>query len=74
MYDVGTYDHDVVVKDAPLSGFDVPTGDGWQYWMDTVTAARLTKGQNTIRFRRDTETDDSFVVGTVTVNWKEPLD
>jgi len=42
--------------------------------MDTVTAARLTKGENTIRFRRDTETDDSFVVGTVTVHWKEPVD
>jgi hypothetical protein len=42
--------------------------------MDTVTAARLREGENTLQFRRDTEADDSFVVGTLTVNWKEPVE
>ena len=74
VYDVGTFDHDLLVNGEALSGFDVPTGDGWQYWMDTITAARLRKGANTIQFRRDAESTDNFVVGTVTVNWKEPVE
>jgi hypothetical protein len=74
VYDVGTYDHDVLINGEPLSGFDVPAREGWQYWMDTVTAARLREGENTIRFRRDGDTDDSFVVGSVTVHWKELVD
>ena len=74
VYDVGTYDHDVVINGDALSGFDVPAREGWQYWMDTVTAARLEDGQNTIRFRRNTDSDDSFVVGTVAVHWKEPVE
>lgn len=74
VYDVGTFDHDLLVNGDALSGFDVPARDGWQYWMDTVTAARLTEGENTLRFRRDADSDDSFVVGTATVHWREPVD
>lgn len=74
VYDVETYDHDVLINDTALSGFDVPAGEGWQYWMDTVTVARLEKGKNTIKFRRDPESEDSFIVGTVTVHWREPVE
>jgi len=74
VYDVGSYDHELLINGEALSGFDVPTGHGWQYWMDTVTTARLREGENTLQFRRDTESDDSFVVGTLTVNWKEPVE
>ena len=74
VYDVGTYDHDLLINGDPLSGFDVPAGEGWQYWMDTVTATRLREGENEIQFRRDVDSDDSFVIGTATVHWREPLD
>lgn len=74
VYEVGTYGHDLLINGEPLSGFDAPTCDGWQYWMDTITAARLTEGRNEIRFRRETESDDSFVVGSATVHWKEPVE
>lgn len=73
-YDVASYDHELLINDEPLSGFDIPEKNGWQYWMDTVTAERLQEGENTLQFRRDTESGDNFVVGTVTVNWKEPVE
>jgi hypothetical protein len=73
VYDVGEYGHELLLNGEALSGFDVPPGTGWQHWMDTVTAAELTEGENTIQFQRDAESDDSFVVGTVTVNWKERI-
>lgn len=74
VYDVGSYDHELQINGQALSGFDLPMGQGWQYWMDTVTAARLREGENTLQFRRDTDSEDSFVVGTLTVNWKEPVE
>lgn len=74
VYEVGSYDHDLLINEESLSGFDVPVGTDWQYWMDTVSAARLEKGENTIEFRRDEDSEDSFVVGSVTVHWKEPVD
>ena len=74
VYDVGSYDHELLINGQALSGFDLPTEHGWQYWMDTVTSARLREGENTLQLQRDTTTDDSFVVGTLTVNWKEPVD
>lgn len=74
VYDVGSYDHDILVNGEALSGFDVPRGEGWQYWMDTVSPSLLERGANTLQFRRDVASGDAFVVGTVTVHWKEPLD
>lgn len=74
VYDVGTYDHEMLINGETLSGFDVPAHTGWQYWMDTLTAARLRDGENTLQFRRETSTDDNFVIGTVTINWKEPVE
>jgi len=74
VYDVESYDHELLVNGTALSGFDMPAEHGWQYWMDTITDGRLREGENTLQFRRDTDTDDSFVVGTLTVNWKEPVD
>lgn len=74
VYDVGSYDHDLVLNGEALAGFDAPVGDGWQYWMDTVTAARLSEGTNELLFRRDEGSGDSFVVGSCTVHWKEPIE
>lgn len=73
-FDVGVFGHDVVVNGDSVSGFDVPPAEGWQHWMDTVTGAELVEGENTIRVVRDREADDSFVVGTATVHWKEPVE
>jgi hypothetical protein len=72
--DVGTYGHEIVVNGESLSGFDIPPAEGWQCWMDVLTGADLAEGENTIRVRRDDETDDSFVVGTLRVTWREPVD
>jgi hypothetical protein len=72
-FDVGVYGHEILVNGDPVSGFDVPPGDGWQLWMDSITGAELVEGENTIRFVRDSDSDDSFVVGTVAVHWKEPV-
>jgi hypothetical protein len=41
--------------------------------MDSVTGAALVEGTNTVRVRRDADTDDAFVIGTATVHWKEPV-
>lgn len=71
-FDVGEYGHELLLNGDPLSGFDVPPGDGWQYWVDTVTGATLVEGRNTLAVARDTDGDDAFAVGTVWVNWKEP--
>lgn len=72
-YDVGTFGHDILINGEPLSGFDLPPASGWQHWMDTVTGTELVAGENTVEFRRDQDSPDSFVVGTVTVHWREPL-
>jgi hypothetical protein len=74
VFDVGTFGHEILVDGDPLTGFDMPPGEGWQYWMDTITDRRLIAGDNTLQIRRDKSTDDSFAVGTVVVNWKEPVD
>ncbi len=74
VYEAGSYDHELLINGDSLTGFDVPESDGWQYWMDTVTGASLEEGKNTLQFRRDRDSGDSFVVGTVVVNWKEPAD
>jgi hypothetical protein len=73
-FDVGTYGHEIYVNGDPLSGFDLPPADGWQYWIDRITGAALSKGENTIRIERDADTDDGFVIGTLGIHWKEPLD
>jgi hypothetical protein len=73
-YDVGKFGHEIVVNGEPLSGFDIPPSPGWQAWMDSVTGASLTGGENTLQVRRDTATEDAFVIGTATVHWKEPAD
>jgi len=74
IFDVGTFGHEILIDDEPLTGFDMPPGEGWQYWMDTITDRALVTGDNTLQIRRDKSTDDSFAVGTVVVNWKEPVD
>lgn len=73
-FDVAEYGHEILINDSPLSGFDIPPNEGWQYWVDTIVGAALQEGANTIRFRRDTDTDDAFAVGTVMVHWKEPVE
>jgi hypothetical protein len=73
-YDVGTFGHEIVLNGQPLSGFDVPPAEGWQYWMDVVTEQELQAGTNTLRVRRDTTTRDAFAVGNVVVNWREPVE
>ena len=72
-YGVGGFGHSVLLNGEPLSGFDLPPNDGWQCWVDTVTGGELREGENTLRFRRDEETRDAFVVGSVVVNWTEPV-
>ena len=71
-YDVSTYGHDIVLNGESMSGFDIPPAQGWQSWMDAITGAALREGENTIRFVREEGSTDSFVVGTVVINWKEP--
>ena len=73
-YDVGEYGHRVRINDEPLSGFDMPPAEGWQYWMDSLSDRRLTEGTNTIRIERDTGGDDNFAVGNVKIHWKEPIE
>jgi len=73
-YDVQAYGHEIVVNGDSLSGFDVPPNDGWQYWMDTLSGANLVADENEIEIHRDPSTLDEFVVGTVTVHWREPVD
>jgi hypothetical protein len=74
-FDVGAYGHEVLINDEPMSGFDIPPGDGWQYWVDTFgDAVELTEGTNHLRIVRDADSADAFAVGTVTVHWKEPDD
>ena len=73
-YEVGEYGHQIEINESALSGFDIPPNDGWQYWVDTLSGAELVEGTNTVRIRRDEDSDDSFAVGTVTVHWKEPVD
>ena len=74
VFDVSAYDHEIRVNDDALTGFDIPPADGWQYWMDSITVANLVEDTNTLRFVRDASTGDDFVIGTVTVHWKEPAD
>jgi hypothetical protein len=73
-FDVGEYGHEIEVNGEPLSGFDIPPNDGWQYWVDTLTGTSLHEGTNTLCIRRDPDSRDAFAVGTVTVHWKEPAD
>ncbi|WP_415379288.1 hypothetical protein [Halosimplex sp. TS25] len=73
-YDVEEYGHEIRVNGAALSGFDIPPNEGWQHWMDTLSGIELTEGTNTIKIERDATTTDAFVVGVVTIHWKEPVD
>jgi hypothetical protein len=73
-FDVGEYGHEILVNGEALSGFDIPKGDGWQYWIDSLARASLVEGTNTLRITRDTATEDSFAVGNVVVHWKEATD
>lgn len=71
-FDVGEYGHGIRVNGDPLGGFDIPPGDGWQYWVDTLADVSLREGTNELRIGRDTSTQDAFAVGNVIVRWKEP--
>ena len=73
-FDDGEYGHEIVINGNSHSGFDIPPGEGWQYWVDTVVGADLVEGTNTLRIVRDGSTDDAFAVGNITVHWKEPVD
>ena len=73
LYDVGSYDHEITINGTTLSGFDLPPGEGWQYWLDNAVNVDLQSGENTLRICRDRTSDDAFAVGNVVVNWKEPL-
>lgn len=72
-FDVDAFGHEILVNGDPLSGFDIPPNDGWQYWVDTLTGTSLVEGTNTLEIARDPESMDAFAIGTVTVHWKEPL-
>ncbi|PSQ02066.1 hypothetical protein BRC94_02325 [Halobacteriales archaeon QS_5_70_17] len=72
--DVAAYGHEIVVNGKALSGFDIPPSSGWQCWMDVMAGVDLREGENTIRIRRDPETDDSFVIGSLRVTWREPTE
>lgn len=74
LYDVGTFDHEITINGEALSGFDLPPGEGWQYWMDNAVNVDLQPGENTLRICRDRASDDAFAVGNVVVNWKEPIE
>lgn len=71
VYDVGEWNHEITINGEPLTGFDIPEATGWQYWMDAITGASLQAGENTLQVHRSEGTLDSFVVGTVIVNWRE---
>jgi hypothetical protein len=73
VYDVGDFDHEILLNDEPLAGFDIPPAEGWQYWMDSLAERELT-GTNTLRVRRNRSSDDAFAVGNVVVNWREPVE
>ena len=73
VFDVEDFNHEIVVNGEPLSGFDIAPGEGWQLWMDTIAPEQLHLGENTIQFRRNTDSADAFVVGSVTVHWTEPV-
>lgn len=72
--DVSEYTHEVVVNGESLSGFDIPPSEGWQTWMDVVSGVELVEGTNTLQFLRDDGTKDAFVVGSVRVTWREPVE
>lgn len=72
-YEVGAFGHEIYLNGEPVTGFDIPPADGWQYWMDAVTGAELTAGENTIRVVRD-DVHDNFAIGNVVINWKEPAE
>jgi len=72
-YDVGVYDHEVLINGETVSGFDIPPADGWQCWMDVLTGPDLVRGTNTVAVARDGDTDDSFALGTVRITWREPV-
>lgn len=72
-YEVGAFGHEIYLNDEPVTGFDIPPSSGWQYWMDAVTGAELTTGENTIQVVRD-DVHDNFAIGNVVVNWKEPVE
>ena len=74
VYDVSEFSHEIRVNGTELTGFDIAPGEGWQYWMDTIADTQLRQGHNTIQFRRDRDTGDAFIVGTVVVHWKEPVE
>jgi hypothetical protein len=73
-YEVGGFGHEIHINGEAVSGFDVPPANGWQYWMDAVTGAELTVGENTIQVVRDDGVHDNFAIGNVVVNWKEPVE
>ncbi|MFQ3318633.1 MAG: hypothetical protein ACI8UR_000504 [Natronomonas sp.] len=73
-YEVGGFGHEIRINGTDISGFDIPPNEGWQYWMDAVTDAELTAGENTVQVVREAGSRDSFVVGNVVINWKEPVD
>jgi len=74
VYDIGEFDHEIVLNGEPLSGFDVPPADGWQYWMDALGDRTLRSGTNTLQIRRDAAGEDAFAVGNVVVNWRALVD
>ena len=73
-FDVESYSHEIVINGDALTGFDIPPAAGWQYWMDPITGTDLVEGENTVRIVRDASTEDDFVVGSVVVHWKEPVE
>jgi len=42
--------------------------------MDPITGTNLVESTNTLRFVRNASTGDDFVIGTVTIHWREPVE
>lgn len=68
---VGIAFHRVVVNNITLEGPSLPRHPSWQTWMVVIKPNILRQGINTLQFKRDARSDDSFVVGDVVINWRE---
>jgi|GEM_PF-5801420 len=72
-FDVGEYGHDILVNGEPMSGFDIPPDDGWQYWVDTFDDTNsLTRGTASGSAARRTPTTPDGVAVLASLVSPEP--
>lgn len=64
--------HEIHINGKKLPGFGLPERKaGWMTWMHIIPAGALKKGANILRVKRNLKTKDNFVIGDVTVHWRE---